>query len=400
VRLTSGSTSVEEERSIRQARNFLSGIPGLRYEINKPTLFSFSTPIEIEIRGFNLTELKRVSDRITQQMNESGRFADVSNSMELGSPEIQIIFDRDKAASYGLQVNEVADRVVNLVRGEVATQYSYQDRKIDVLVRSEENDRLSAEDIGALFVNPESDRPIPLSAIATLQSSVGPSEIRRSSQQRVAVVSANIQQGDLSLAAQEVNDILRATPMPTGIYAELAGQNEELASSFQSLMFALALAIFLVYLVMASQFESLLHPFIILFTIPLALVGAVLALYITGSTLSVVVFIGGILLAGIVVNNAIVLIDLINQLRYEGLEKYEAITQGAQSRLRPILMTTLTTTLGLLPLALGFGDGAELRAPMGITVIGGLLFSTLLTLVVIPVMYALLDRKSYKKVEI
>lgn len=400
VRLTPGSTSVEEERSIRQARNFLSGIPGLRYEINKPTLFSFSTPIEIEIRGFNLTELKRVSDRITQQMNESGRFADVSNSMELGSPEIQIIFDRDKAASYGLQVNEVADRVVNLVRGEVATQYSYQDRKIDVLVRSEENDRLSAEDIGALFVNPESDRPIPLSAVATLQNSVGPSEIRRSSQQRVAVVSANIQQGDLSLAAQEVNDILRATPMPTGIYAELAGQNEELASSFQSLLFALALAIFLVYLVMASQFESLLHPFIILFTIPLALVGAVLALYITGSTLSVVVFIGGILLAGIVVNNAIVLIDLINQLRYEGLEKYEAITQGAQSRLRPILMTTLTTTLGLLPLALGFGDGAELRAPMGITVIGGLLFSTLLTLVVIPVMYALLDRKSYKKVEI
>ena len=146
---------------------------------------------------------------------------------------------------------------------------------------------------------------------------------------------------------------------------------------------------------MASQFESLLHPFIILFTIPLALIGAVLALYLTGTTISVVVFIGLILLAGIVVNNAIVLIDLINQLREKGTDKLEAIMEGAKSRLRPILMTTLTTTLALLPLAIGFGDGAELRAPMGITVIGGLLVSTLLTLVVIPVMYSILDHKTY-----
>ncbi len=146
---------------------------------------------------------------------------------------------------------------------------------------------------------------------------------------------------------------------------------------------------------MASQFESLLHPFIILFTIPLALVGAILALFITNSTISVVVFIGLILLAGIVVNNAIILIDLINQMREKGMEKLEAIKEGGKSRLRPILMTTMTTSLGLLPLAIGFGDGAELRAPMGITVIGGLLISTLLTLLVIPVMYAILDRKQY-----
>ncbi|MDZ7694197.1 MAG: efflux RND transporter permease subunit [Balneolaceae bacterium] len=146
---------------------------------------------------------------------------------------------------------------------------------------------------------------------------------------------------------------------------------------------------------MASQFESLMHPFIILFTIPLALIGAILGLYVTGSTISVVVFIGLILLAGIVVNNAIVLIDLINQLRERGMEKLEAIVEGGRSRLRPILMTTLTTTLGLLPLALGFGDGAELRAPMAITVIAGLIVSTLLTLIVIPSMYAIMDRKYY-----
>ena len=161
--------------------------------------------------------------------------------------------------------------------------------------------------------------------------------------------------------------------------------------SFDSLVLALTLAVFLVYLVMASQFESLLHPFVILFTVPLALIGAVFGLWLTGSTISVVVFIGLIMLAGIVVNNAIVLVTRINQLRDDGLERLDAIFEAGRARLRPIVMTTLTTVLGLLPLALGLGEGAEMRAPMAITVIGGLITSTLLTLVVIPVMYSLVD---------
>jgi HAE1 family hydrophobic/amphiphilic exporter-1 len=164
------------------------------------------------------------------------------------------------------------------------------------------------------------------------------------------------------------------------------------------MMFTLAMAVFLVYLVMASQFESLLHPFVILFTIPLALVGAVLALFLTGTTINVVVFIGLIMLAGIVVNNAIVLVDLINQLRAEGAKRTDAIIEAGRARLRPILMTTLTTTLGLLPMALGFGEGAEVRAPMAVTVIGGLLVSTFLTLLVIPVVYSLIDRKRWAPV--
>ena len=175
----------------------------------------------------------------------------------------------------------------------------------------------------------------------------------------------------------------------------VAGQNEEMEASFRSMKFALLLAVFLVYLVMASQFESLVHPLVILFTIPLALVGAVLALFVTGTTVNVVAFIGVIMLAGIVVNNAIVLVDLINQLRAQGIEKTEAIMEAGRERLRPILMTTLTTALGLLPMAIGFGEGAEMRTPMAITVIGGLLVSTLLTLLVIPVVYSLLDRKTY-----
>lgn len=175
----------------------------------------------------------------------------------------------------------------------------------------------------------------------------------------------------------------------------VAGQNEEMRDSFRSMQFALVLAVFLVYLVMASQFESLVHPFVILFTIPLALVGAVLALFLTGTTVNVVAFIGVIMLAGIVVNNAIVLVDLINQLQSRGLEKLAAIVEACNTRLRPILMTTLTTVLGLLPMAIGVGEGAEVRTPMAITVIGGLLVSTMLTLVVIPVVYSLMDRKKW-----
>lgn len=395
VLLASGASSDTENSVMSSMRNSLQVVPGLQYKFSRPSLFSFSTPVEVEISGFDLEQLKDVSDQIVQKMDANSRFADVKNSMQIGSPEIQILFDRDRAAALGLQVHEVADRVVSNVRGDVATRYSWRDRKIDVLVRAQEEDRSSIDEIKNLVINPNSERSIPLSAIAEVKIANGPGEIRRASQQRVAVVTANLNYGDLGEAAVDVQQIINETTMPSGVFARIAGQNEEMGESFRSLLFALALAVFLVYLVMASQFESLLHPFIILFTIPLALVGAVLALFITGTTISVVVFIGLILLAGIVVNNAIVLIDLINQLRERGMDKYEAIIEGGKSRLRPILMTTLTTTLGLLPLAIGFGDGAELRAPMGITVIGGLLVSTLLTLVVIPVMYSIMDRKNY-----
>jgi HAE1 family hydrophobic/amphiphilic exporter-1 len=316
--------------------------------------------------------------------------------MEQGSPEIQIQFDRAKAAALGLQVYEIADLVVGKVRGDVATRYSWRDRKIDVLVRAREEDRSSVDKIRNLIINPNSNQPVTLASVAEIKVATGPSEIRRVSQQRVALVTANLSYGDLATAAEEIQSIIDETAIPPGLTARVAGQNEEMSNSFQSLLFALSLAVFLVYLVMASQFESLLHPFIILFTIPLALVGVILGLWVTGSTISVVVFIGLILLAGIVVNNAIVLIDLINQFREKGMEKMQAVIEGGKSRLRPILMTTLTTTLGLLPLAIGFGDGAELRAPMAITVIFGLVVSTLLTLVVIPAMYAIMDRKNYK----
>lgn len=393
VVLAEGADSETEARATEQLRTAMQAFPSAEVKFARPQLFSFSTPLEIEIRGFDLKQLETAGRDLSQRLQASDRFADVKSTVEQGFPEIQIVFDAERAASIGLTTRQIADQVVRQVRGEVATRYSFRDRKIDVLVRAEESARASVADISQLIVNPQSERPVRLSAVAEVISTRGPSEIHRADQERVAVVSANLRYGDLGSAVAEVQSMLAAKPLAAGLRTTIGGQNEELQASINSLMFALGLAIFLVYLVMASQFESLLHPFVIMFTIPLALVGAVLALKLSGNALSIVVFIGLILLAGIVVKNAIVLIDKVNQLREEGVPKHEAIQQGAHSRLRPIIMTTLTTLFGFLPLAIGGGDGAEVRAPMAITVIGGLLVSTLLTLLVIPVVYDLLDRK-------
>ena len=394
VKMKPGSTRSLEDQAIESMRQRLQVLPGVQYEFGRPTLFTFSTPLEVEVSGFDLDQIATVSNRIQQAMAASSRFTDIKTTVESGNPEIQIVFDQERAANLGLVVRDIANRVVSNVRGDVATRYTWRDRKIDVLVRSVDTSQASVAEIRRLIVNPASDRPIPLEAIADISLASGPAEIRRIDQSRVAIISANLAFGDLGSAAAELQKIINMTPIPAGIGAQITGQNEEMQASIRSMQFTLMLAVFLVYLVMASQFESLIHPFVILFTIPLALVGAVLALFVTGTPINVVAFIGVIMLAGIVVNNAIVLVDMINKLREAGTEKTAAIIEAGKARLRPILMTTLTTTLGLLPMAIGFGEGAEVRTPMAITVIGGLLTSTLLTLIVIPAVYSLMDRKT------
>jgi HAE1 family hydrophobic/amphiphilic exporter-1 len=395
ITLQAGAGRAEENATMEAMRAELSRLPGVQYEFSRPALMSFASPLQIEISGYDLEGLSRVSAMVVQAMSASDRFTDIKTTVERGNPEIQIVFDQERAAKLGLAVRDIANRVVANVRGELATRYTWRDKKIDVLVRSVDTRQSSIEEIRRLIVNPASDRPVTLDAVADISVSQGPAEIRRVAQERVAIITANLAYGDLGAAAIETGAILNRTPMPDGITALVSGQSEEMAESFQSMQFALALAIFLVYLVMASQFESLIHPFVILFTIPLALVGAVLALFLTGTTVNIVALIGVIMLAGIVVNNAIVLVDLINQLRAEGKDRIEAIMEAGAARLRPILMTSLTTALGLLPMAVGVGEGAEVRAPMAITVIGGLLVSTFLTLVVIPVVYSLMDRKKW-----
>ncbi len=394
VVLERGAGARAEAAAIERLRATMQRYPGVDVKFGRPELFSMATPVEIELRGSDLGALERAGRDLAERMASDDRFADIKTTVEGGFPEIQIRFDQERAAALGLTTRQIADQVVRKVRGEVATRYSFRDRKIDVLVRAQESDRASVADIRRLIVNPESERPVTLDAVAEVIATTGPSEIHRADQSRVAIVSANLRHGDLGSAVAAVQRMVAEKPLTAGVRMHIGGQGEELDASTASLLFAFGLAIFLVYLVMASQFESLLHPFVIMFTIPLAVVGAVLALMLTGNSLSVVVFIGLILLAGIVVKNAIVLIDRINQLRIAGVPKRRAILEGAEARLRPIVMTTMTTVFGFMPLALGLGEGAEVRAPMAITVIGGLVVSTLLTLVVIPVVYDLLDRKT------
>ncbi len=387
-------SSETEARVTERMRKTMAQYPDIAVKFGRPQLFSFSTPLEIELRGQDLQAIQQAGKKLATLMQSSPHFADVKSSVEQGYPEIQIRFDQQRAAALGLTSRQIADQVVRQVRGEVATRYSFRDRKIDVLVRGREKDRASVADIRRIIVNPQSDRPVTLESVADVIETVGPSEIHRADQTRVAIVSSNLRDIDLGTAVVEVRKLVRENPLGAEIKLAFGGQSEELDSSIRSLLFAFGLAMFLVYLVMASQFESLLHPFVIMFSVPLAIVGAVMALWLSNSPVSVVVFIGLILLVGIVVKNAIVLLDKVNQLREQGVPKREAICQGAESRLRPIIMTTMTTLFGFAPLAFFGGDGAEVRAPMAITVIGGLAVSTILTLVVIPIMYNLLDRRS------
>jgi len=382
-----------EQRLTDTLRETLQAYPSAQVDFARPELFSLSPPLEIEIEGNDLEAIRVAGIKLAGMLRANPHYADVKSTVEQGFPEIQVVFDQDRAAALGLTTRQIADAVVNKVRGSVATRYSFRDRKIDVLVRVQESERSSVDDIRRLIVNPTGATPVELASVADVVSTTGPSEIHRADQRRVAIVSANLRDVDLGTAIAEVQKMVADNPLGTDIDVRMGGQGEELDQSIRSLLFAFGLAVFLVYLVMASQFESLLHPFVILFTIPLALVGAVAALMLTRSPISVVVFIGLILLVGLVVKNAIILIDKVNQLREEGVPRREALVEGARSRLRPIMMTTLCAVFGFLPLALAFGEGAEVRSPMAITVIGGLLVSTLLTLLVIPIVYDLLDRK-------
>jgi HAE1 family hydrophobic/amphiphilic exporter-1 len=393
VTLVAGSGRAEEAASMTALRARLDQMAGVQHQFSRPALFSFSTPLEVVISGYDLDRLRLVAEQVRQGMEAAGTYTDIRSTVEIGNPEIQIVFDQDRASRLGLAVRDIADRVVTSVRGEVATRYRLRDKQIDVLVRSVDTRAASIEEIRDLIVNPGSTHPVPLSAVAAVTLASGPAEVRRIGQERVAVISAGYLGQDLGAAIEDLQGMLGAISLPPGVSAYLSGQSEEMQASFRSLTFTLVLAVLLVYLVMASQFESLIQPFVILFTIPLGLIGVVWALFLTGTTINVVALIGLIMLAGIVVNNAIVLIDAVNQARERGLSRHDAILEAGRVRLRPILITTVSTVLGLLPMAIGFGDGAEVRTPMAITVIGGISVATLLTLVVIPVVYSLMTRE-------
>jgi len=395
LRMAPDTTREDEADVIGRLRERLDASELVRFKFERPSYFSFRTPIEIEVYSDNLEQLFASASEIRESVQDVRGLVDVKSSAELGNPEMQVVFNNDQLMNLGLDVFTVASTIRNKVQGEVATRFTEGDREIDIIVRSVEMGRASIDDVQDMIVGQRDGVPIYLKSVADVRLSKGPSEIRRIGQKRAAVVTGNIEGRDMAAVAADIRHALSSLALPGNVSAFLSGQEEEMSRSLRSLLMAMVLAIFLVYLVMASQFESFLHPFVIIFTLPLGAIGVILALLLSGRTINVVAMIGMVMLAGIVVNNAIVLIDAINRRRRDdGMSKHTAIIEAARNRLRPILMTSATTILALLPMALGLGEGAELRSPLAITVIGGLAVATGLTLLVIPVVYSLLDRKA------
>ena len=382
-----------EASVVQGLRERFERMPDVEAKFGRPSYFSLKTPIEVVLYGEDLDVLRDYSLDLSRDLSAIPGLVDVRSSLEAGNPELQVVFNRDQVAALGLDLGTLSATLQNRVQGVVPTRYKEADRQIDVRIRNQESDRTSLADVRNLVLPGPNGAPIRLVSVADVHIDEGPAEIHRLQQQRAAVVGANLAGRSLGSGVAAIRAALAQNPPPTGVTSEIGGQNAEMQVSFASLRFALLLAVFLVYLVMAATFESFIHPFIVLFTIPLGIVGVVVGLFLTGTTISVMVLIGAVLLVGIVVNNAIVLIDAINRLRRGGMDKAEAVVRAGHVRLRPILMTALTTVLGLLPMAVAWGEGAELRAPLAITVLSGLSIATLLTLVVIPALYVIVPSK-------
>ncbi|EOD01906.1 efflux RND transporter permease subunit [Caldisalinibacter kiritimatiensis] len=390
-----------------QVRDMLKDIPGAdkKVEVTSSTMMGLGgAPISISIKGDDLDTLKRIGEDFKEIVDSVEGTTEVETSLTEGIPEVQIKVNRYRASQYGLTAGQIASAVKGTISGTVASRYKYNGDEIDVVIKGDDTLSQSISNLGLVSIKTPAGVSIPLSQVADINIDRGPTEINREDQVRVVTVTSQIIGRDLGSISEDIEAKLSEYNMPNGYTYEMGGQNKELNESFADLSLALLLAVVLVYMIIASQFESLLHPFTIMLSVPLALAGGALGLFITRRPLSVPAFIGVIILAGIVVNNAIVLVDYINTRRRKGEERREAIVNAGPIRLRPILMTTLTTVLGLIPLALGIGEGAELEAPLATVVIGGLLLSTLLTLVFIPVMYTIFDdigmflkRKVFKK---
>jgi HAE1 family hydrophobic/amphiphilic exporter-1 len=344
-------------------------------------------PIVIDIKGPGLVEMKNLAQLIQEKIALIPGVYGVTNSIAEPFPETKIIINKDRASFYRLSVVGIAQAANIAIKGQTASKLKEEGREVDIHVQLKEKDRDQFQKLGLVTVHSPLDMEVPLGDFVKFQRGRGPSEIKRVSQERTVQVYAKLYGRGLKEVVKEVQGAIDRTRIPDRYSAKIAGESEEIQESFKSLQFAFTLAVVLVYMIMAAQFESLWQPFIIMFCLPLSLVGVALALWITGTPISVVVILGIILLGGIVVSNGIILIDFINQLRAEGKPIREASIIAGKTRLRPIMMTAFSSAVGLIPLALGIGEGAQLQAPMARAVMGGILVATFLTLVVVPAIY-------------
>ncbi len=389
-RMTAESGAEDEGAAVDRVRRVIARFPRAEAELVRPAVLSVRPPIAVQIFSDNLIELDLAAEAVRKALEDLSEVRDVATTSEPGSPEILVELDRERAASLGVSAEDVGAALRTKIRGDVVGEFREGEERIDIRLRAGERFRSLASGVQALRIILPGGTTVPVSAVAKVVTGRGPAAIYRYSGARVAEVTALPTTRDLGRALEAVDAAVARLVLPPGARTELSGQNEELSVSFNSLWLAMALATFLVYVVMASQFESLIHPFVILMAVPLGVVGVVAALAVTSNSVSVLALIGAIMLAGIVVNNAIVLVDAVNRRRREGSEIDDALVSAGSERLRPILMTTTTTVLALFPMALGLGAGDELRAPLAITVIGGLTVSTILTLIVIPCIYRII----------
>jgi len=387
--------AVTAEQVAEDLRQRFKDIPGTDIKVSAQEAggggMDTGAPVSIQLRGDDMDTLTRLGNQVVDLIRQVPGAREVNSSLQEGRPEIQVLVHRDRAASYGLSPAEVASTVRTAIDGTVATKYRTGGEEVDIRVQVANGEVSRLPDLFNLTILSPAGAQVPLSQVAEIKETRGPHTISREDQTRYVAITAQLAGRDLGSVMKDIQGKIAGLALPSGYAVEYGGEQKQMAETFGDLSMALLLAVVLVYLVMVAQFESALYPFIIMFSVPVTMVGVSFSLLISGRAFSVPAFIGVIMLVGIVVKNAIVFVDYVNILRRRGMERREAILKAGPTRLRPILMTALTAILAMLPMALTLGEGSEGQAPMATVVAGGLAFSTLITLVLVPIIYTILD---------
>jgi HAE1 family hydrophobic/amphiphilic exporter-1 len=381
---------------VKRLRPITDRIPGTvtRYSTEDPLaaqIFGGGRKLAVELYGHNMDDARKYAEAVKTTMAGIKGVRDIEVSREEEKPEVKVIVDREKASRFGLDVRTIGKTVETYFAGTTATKYREGGDEYDIEVRLRESDRGKLEDLRDVFINKPSGAQVSLANIARIETGFGPTKIERKDQARYITVYADVSDRDLGSVVSDVKAAIARIPAPAGFSYKFGGPEKEKGEAFRLLIMATALGMVLVYMVMASQFESFRDPFIIFLSVPFGIVGVIIALALTGLTMNVITFIALILLVGVVVNNGIVLISFIGILRKRGLDTYTAIIEGGRSRLRPVLSTTITTLLGMAPLALSRGSGSEIWMPFAVTSIGGLTVGTVVTLVLMPALYSVFE---------
>jgi HAE1 family hydrophobic/amphiphilic exporter-1 len=395
--LSQRQQSLSEVISVLQQK--LSNYPGAEIRIvERPSdvarlLGSGRTErLEVDVFGFDLHRSRALAQELSKQIKGLEGISYVRLNIDDSRPEIQMLIDRQKADAMGVSIDTILQSIETSMAGTVASKYREGRDEYDIRVRLQETDRREVADLDRIFVMAPGGPKVSLRSLTVSKPGTGPVVIERRGQERAVTVQAGMNgKRDFGSIAADVERLLATVSIPQGFQVKMGGERAEQQQSNQNMLLTIVLALLLVYMIMAAMFESLLHPFVILFTVPFAVIGGILTLWLTGTNVSIPVYIGAIMLIGVAVNNGIVMVDYTNQLRQSGLDVMTASQQGAVTRLRPVLITTLTTILGLLPMAIGTGEGGEVWAPLGRVVLGGLFVSMLFTLYFIPALYSVIE---------